>query len=299
VRALITGGQGFVGRHLEEHLKDRGDEVVILDLETDVTDMDSIGPAIERATPDAIYHLAALTHVGDSWNDPSAVLTVNVVGTANVLAGARCSPTNPRVLVVSSAEVYGVVSAEDLPLTETSPVAPASPYAASKAAAEQVALQAARGFGQHVMVVRPFNHVGPGQAPVFAVPALAKRIVEAKAAGAKELQVGTLSTRRDFTDVRDVVKAYRALMESGASGEIYNVASGVDVSIEEIVERLLAIVGISLERVLDPNLVRPVDVPVLRGSFAKLHETARWSPAIQLEQTLRDVVASFQGEASL
>jgi GDP-4-dehydro-6-deoxy-D-mannose reductase len=271
---------------------------VSLDLETDVTDVESVGAAITRAKPDVIYHLAALSHVGDSWSDPSKVLTVNIIGTANVLAGARRLDGDPMIVVVSSAEVYGIVSPEELPLKETSPIAPASPYAASKAAAEQVALQAARGFDQRVVVVRPFNHVGPGQAPIFAVPALAKRILEATATGAKHLDVGNLSTRRDFTDVRDVVRAYRALATSGISGEIYNVASGVDVSIQEIVDRLLVIAGASLECVLDPALFRPVDVPVLRGNFDRLHEATGWLPEIPLEQTLRDVMSYFAAQQS-
>jgi len=294
MRALITGGGGFVGHHLSALLERSGDEVEICDLETDITDLDSISARIEDVQPDAIYHLAALAHVGDSWLDPSKVLTVNVVGTGNVLAAARRHVPDATVLTISSAEVYGIVTPDELPLSETSQVRPASPYAASKAAAEQVALQAARGFGQRVIVVRPFNHVGPGQAPAFAVPALAKRIVDAQAAGATTLTVGTLTTRRDFTDVRDVVVAYRLLVEKGAAGEVYNVASGVDVSIAEIAASLLTLAGADLEFVEDPALIRPVDVPVLRGDAGRLREATGWSPRIPLEATLADVLESFR-----
>ena len=294
MRALITGGGGFVGHHLSALLERSGDEVEICDLETDITDLDSISARIEDVQPDAIYHLAALAHVGDSWLDPSKVLTVNVVGTGNVLAAARRHVPDATVLTISSAEVYGIVTPDELPLSETSQVRPASPYAASKAAAEQVALQAARGFGQRVIVVRPFNHVGPGQAPAFAVPALAKRIVDAQAAGATTLTVGTLTTRRDFTDVRDVVVAYRLLVEKGAAGEVYNVASGVDVSIAEIAASLLTLAGADLEFVEDPALIRPVDVPVLRGDAGRLREATGWSPSIPLETTLADVLESFR-----
>ena len=294
MRALITGGGGFVGHHLSALLERSGDEVEICDLETDITDLDSISARIEDVQPDAIYHLAALAHVGDSWLDPSKVLTVNVVGTGNVLAAARRHVPDATVLTISSAEVYGIVTPDELPLSETSQVRPASPYAASKAAAEQVALQAARGFGQRVLVARPFNHVGPGQAPAFAVPALAKRIVDAQAAGATTLTVGTLTTRRDFTDVRDVVVAYRLLVEKGAAGEVYNVASGVDVSIAEIAESLLTLAGADLEFVEDPALIRPVDVPVLRGDAGRLREATGWSPRIPLEATLADVLESFR-----
>jgi len=294
VRALITGGNGFVGHHLAAHLKAQGDEVVAIDMEVDVTDPAAVAQAVTEAAPEVIYHLAALSHVGDSWSDPSKVLSVNVIGTANVLAAARQIDGDPLTIVISSAEVYGIVAPGELPLTELSEVRPASPYAASKAAAEQVALQATRGFGQRVIVVRPFNHVGPGQPPVFAVPALAKRIVDAMAEGRTSLSVGTLTTRRDFTDVRDVVAAYRLLATRGTSGEVYDVCSGVDVEIAEIADRLLALAGTSLTLETDPSLIRPVDIPVLRGDATKLIEATGWAPVIPLDVTLADVLASFR-----
>ena len=218
MRALITGGRGFVGTWLARHLRDQGDEVVAVDQETDVADLEALSPVVAEAAPDAIYHLAALTHVGASWEHPEAVLRVNVLGTAAVLAAARAGPNRPTVLVVSSSEVYGAVRPEELPVTEDQPVAPVTPYAASKSAAEQVALQAWRGFGQPVIVVRPFNHVGPGQADTFAVSALARRIVTARRTGSTSLTVGSLTPRRDFTDVRDVVRAYRLVIERGEPG---------------------------------------------------------------------------------
>jgi GDP-4-dehydro-6-deoxy-D-mannose reductase len=198
--------------------------------------------------------------------------------------------------VVSSAEVYGVVTPEQLPLKEDAPTAPATPYAASKLAAEAVALQAWRGYHQPVIVVRPFNHIGPGQSPNFAVPALAKRIVEARKAGAASLRVGTLTTRRDFTDVRDVVVAYRLLMEHGAVGTTYNICSGRDVSIAEVADELLGLADADLELVTDPDLVRPVDVPVLRGDAGLLRATTGWSPSIPLATTLADVLASWEAD---
>jgi GDP-4-dehydro-6-deoxy-D-mannose reductase len=296
MRALITGGKGFVGHWLAAHLKDCGDEVVVVDVETDVAD----GPALRRvvleAAPEAIYHLAALTHVGESWDNPSKVLRVNVIGTAELLAAARALAEPPTLLVVSSAEVYGVVRPEQLPLSEAAPPAPATPYAASKLAAEAVALQAWRGYGQPVVVVRPFNHIGPGQSPNFAVPALAKRIVEARKSGARSLRVGTLTTRRDFTDVRDVVLAYRQLIQRGAPGSIYNVCSGTDVAISDVAAQLLSLARADLELVTDPALVRPVDVPVLRGDASFLHSATGWSPSIPLATTLADVLASWEAD---
>ncbi|HWE67290.1 MAG TPA: GDP-mannose 4,6-dehydratase [Acidimicrobiales bacterium] len=296
MRALITGGKGFVGQWLATHLKDRGDEVVVIDVETDVADGAALRAVVTKAAPEAIYHLAAMTHVGESWENPSEVLRVNVLGTAELLAAARALPTSPTVLVVSSAEVYGVVSPENLPLGEDAPTAPATPYAASKLAAEAFALQAWRGYRQPVIVVRPFNHIGPGQSPNFAVPALAKRIVEAKKSGARSLRVGTMTTRRDFTDVRDVVVAYRLLIEHGAPGTVYNVCSGRDVAISEVAEDLLALAGADLELVTDPDLVRPVDVPVLRGDPALLAAATGWSASIPLATTLADVLASWEAD---
>jgi GDP-4-dehydro-6-deoxy-D-mannose reductase len=296
MRALITGGKGFVGHWLAAHLKDAGDEVVVIDIETDVADAAAVRRVMADVQPQAIYHLAAMTHVGESWENPSQVLRVNVLGTAELLAAARTIEPQPTVLVVSSAEVYGVVSPEQLPLQEDTPTAPATPYAASKLAAEAVALQAWRGYRQPVIVVRPFNHIGPGQSPNFAVPALAKRIVEARRSGASSLRVGTLTTRRDFTDVRDVVVAYRLLVERGQLGTVYNVCSGRDVAIAEVADALLSLAQADLELVLDPDLVRPVDVPVLRGDPGLLHAATGWSADIPLATTLADVLTSWEAD---
>ena len=244
MRSLITGGRGFVGTWLADHLRHCGDDVTAIDNEVDVTDPAALLAAVSAARPDAIYHLAALTHVGNSWDEPLRVLEVNVIGTAALLAAARECGTEPRILVTSSAEVYGAITDPALlPLTEESTTAPLTPYAASKLAAEALVTQAFLGHGQQVITVRPFNHIGPAQTPKFAVPALAKRIVEADRAGASTIPVGNLSARRDFTDVRDVVRAYRLLIESGRAGQVYNVCSGRDVSIGEIAEDLLELAG--------------------------------------------------------
>jgi GDP-4-dehydro-6-deoxy-D-mannose reductase len=295
VRSLITGGRGFVGHWLADHLRDLGDEVVAIDREVEITDPTALLEAMSAAAPDAVYHLAALTHVGQSWDEPLQVLEVNIMGTAAVLAAARQCGSDPRVLVTSSAEVYGAVTDPGrLPLHEGSPTAPLTPYAASKLAAEAVVAQAHLGHGQHVITVRPFNHIGPGQTPNFAVPALAKRIVDADRRGAATIPVGNLSARRDFTDVRDVVRAYRLLVESGQPGEIYNVCSGRDVSIREIADGLLQLAGTTLEFEVDPTLVRPVEVPVLRGDPTRLVEATGWTPEVPLDQTLADVLAYWR-----
>jgi GDP-4-dehydro-6-deoxy-D-mannose reductase len=296
MRALITGGKGFVGQWLAAHLKESGDDVVVIDIETDVADGAALRRVMSEVVPDAVYHLAAMTHVGESWENPSQVLRVNVLGTAEILAAARSLESGVRVLVVSSAEVYGVVTPEQLPLREDTLAKPASPYAASKLAAEAVALQAWRGFGQPVIVVRPFNHIGPGQSPNFFVPALAKRIVEARRSGARSLPVGNLTTRRDFTDVRDVVVAYRLLVERGESGTVYNVCSGRDVAMSEVARELLELSGAELTLETDPSLLRPVDVPVLRGSAELLTAATGWEARIPLATTLADVLTSWEAD---
>lgn len=290
MRALVTGGRGFVGRWLVAHLEACGDDVIATGEEADVADADAIRTKVAEVQPDVIYHLAGQAHVGRSWDAPSETFRVNALGTVNVLDAANRAGSPSRVLVVSSAEVYGQVQPDDLPLTESSAVRPVSPYAASKVAAEVVAQQAVRGLGQHVVIARPFNHIGPGQSPTFAVSALARRIVDAERTGACELRMGNPTPRRDFTDVRDVVRAYRLLVEQGEPGEIYNVCTGDDVMIGDLARRLIDISGSNLEIVTDSVELRPVDVPVLRGDPTRLRDATRWQSEVPLDRTLADVL---------
>jgi GDP-4-dehydro-6-deoxy-D-mannose reductase len=294
VRALVTGANGFVGSWLTAYLRDQGDEVIGIDREVDIVDGDAVRSAVVAAAPDAIYHLAARAHVGESWGNPEDVLKVNAVGTLQVLEAARACATAPRVLLISSAEVYGSVISEQLPVTEATPLAPVTPYAASKVAAEYLGVQAHLAYGLPVVVVRPFNHIGPGQSSSFVVAGLAARIVEAMREGASSISVGNLGARRDLTDVRDIVRAYRLLVQSGTPGEVYNVCSGRDVAIAEVADRLLALAGAELELVPDPELMRPVDVPVVRGDPAKLHTATGWKPEFDLDTTLGDVLGQWR-----
>lgn len=294
MRTFVTGGKGFVGTWLVAHLQESGDDVVAVDREIDVTDRRAVEAALREVAPDAVYHLAAHAHVGRSWDDPEAVVRVNALGTLHLLEAARLLPQPPRVLLVSSAEVYGAVAAERLPADEDTPLAPVSPYAASKVAAEFLGLQAHLAHGLHVVRVRPFNHIGPGQHEGFVVPSLAKRIVRARRAGGTRVPVGNLSPRRDFTDVRDVVRAYRLLVERGTPGDVYNVCSGRAVSIAELAEKMLELGGGGLELVPDPDLVRPVDVPVLCGAPGKVREVTGWEPRIDVERSLSDVLAEWE-----
>jgi GDP-4-dehydro-6-deoxy-D-mannose reductase len=300
MRALVTGAGGFVGRHLVAHLSAAGDEVVTLDRHgsrpVDITDPAATSEAVAAAAPEIVYHLAGWANVGSSWQHPREVFDANAVGTLHVLlacldAGVR------RVLVVGSADLYGKVEPHELPLTERSPLRPTSPYAASKAAAEVLALQAYLGSGLETVCARPFNHLGPGQSEDFVAPGLAARIARAERAGKRAIPVGNLSARRDFTDVRDVVRAYRLMVQHGSPGEVYNVCSGTDVSIEDLANRLLALAGGDLELETDPGLLRPVDLPILRGDAAKLAEATGWRPELPLEQTLADLLADMRSRA--
>jgi len=250
----------------------------------------SVLTVLESVRPEAIYHLAALTAVGASWSNPVEYTRVNVLGTQNVLDAANRAVPSARVVLVSSADVYGVVRPEDLPLVETFRVAPANPYASSKVEAEHVAHDAVRERGQGVVIARPFNHIGPGQSTDFVVPAIVNRLLQAVADGADEIVVGDLSTRRDFSDVRDVVRAYRLLIERGVSGEVYNIASGVDVGLFDIAQRLVASIAPNVRLVTDQSLIRPVEVPVSCGSYEKLFRATTWRPTITLDQSLDDVI---------
>jgi len=293
VRAYVTGGSGFVGRWLGAHLEGEGDEVVLTDSEVDVTDGEALTAAVVPVAPDVIYHLAALAHVGRSWADPARTFQVNALGTLQVLEAASRCTRPPVVIVVSSAEVYGQ-AVGDAPLTESAELRPVTPYAVSKVAAEYLALQAWLGRGVRTVRVRPFNHVGPGQSSDFVVSALAERIARAEGEGGGEVRVGNLNAARDFTDVRDVVRAYRllaatALDNSALAGDVYNVATGRAITIAEVARRLCALANVPIELVPDPALFRPVDVPVFVGDAARLRSVTGWAPRIPFDETLADM----------
>jgi GDP-4-dehydro-6-deoxy-D-mannose reductase len=295
MKAAVTGSSGFVGRHLVPYLRACGDEVVTIDHDgkppVDVTDAAEVRKVLRAAHPDALYHLAALSHVGRSWDAPEKVFRVNAMGALNVLRA--CSDTGVgRVLVAGSADVYGLVGEDDLPLTEDAPVRPITPYGASKAAADVLALQAFLGDGLPTLRVRAFNHTGPGQSTSMLVPGLARRVADAERSGGSKVSVGNLDVVRDLCDVRDVVRAYRLLVERGKPGAAYNVCSGRGVSVRDVAASMLSLSHAPLELVVDPELVRPVDVPRLVGSAARLRAATGWEPEIDLDRTLADVLAA-------
>jgi GDP-4-dehydro-6-deoxy-D-mannose reductase len=300
MKALITGGGGFVGRYLCAHCTSAGDDVVCVDRSgpdaVDITDRDAIQRSFERHRPEVVYHLAALSHVGESWADPTGVLRVNVEGTGHVLNAARAAGVR-RTIVVGSAEEYGQVDERDLPLREDAPLRPSSPYGVSKIAASYLALQAHIAYGLDVVRVRAFTHTGPGQSDRFLMPALAHRIAAAEREDKDEIRVGSLDPIRDVSDVRDVVRAYRLLAERGEAGAVYNVCSGMGASVREIADHLVAAARRPLRLTVDPALVRPVDVPRLVGDASKLRTATGWKPEYRLDQTLADVLESARAGA--
>jgi GDP-4-dehydro-6-deoxy-D-mannose reductase len=297
VRALVTGSLGFAGTHLCAHLRASGDEVVGVDRDdADLTDPAAADQVLRAHQPEVVYHLAGAADVARSWRDPVGTWEANASATLYLLEAARAHGVR-RVLVVSSADVYGTVTEDELPLGEDSPVRPTSPYAASKLAAEQVARQAWLGHGLETIRVRAFNHIGPGQAPAFVAPALAGAIARNEVSGETEIPTGDLSARRDFTDVRDVARAYRALMERGEPGEVYCVCSGEALAIRELADRLLAMTDAPMELVTDPSRHRPVDIPVLRGDSTKLRDATGWTPEHSIDDTLRDLLEESRARA--
>jgi GDP-4-dehydro-6-deoxy-D-mannose reductase len=281
-RVLVTGGQGFVGRILLEHLKSLNQESVFHAPETDITDLLAFRDECQSFEPTEVYHLAALANVGDSWNAASETYRVNVLGTVNVLESLRALKKLPRVLVVSSADVYGPEAmrlAGGNPVNELVATNPVSPYGGSKLAAEVAAKQACQGWGLPVVIARSFNHVGPGQADSFVVSALAKQIAEAEQSENFEILVGNLDAERDFLDVADVVRAYQVLITEGRPGSTYNVASGQAVSVASVADYLLSCSSSRLKLVVDPSRFWQVDVARIVGDTEKIHAETTWTAA--------------------
>jgi GDP-4-dehydro-6-deoxy-D-mannose reductase len=303
VRVLVTGGSGFVGRRLVAALHERGDEVVSAapshgddqHLPLDLTDPDNVRAVVEMTRPEVVYHLAAQSFVPASIEDPLTTYRVNVDGTAYLLEALR--DVKPRLLFVSSAEVYGRRPQEDMPLRETLPPRPTNPYAASKAAGEALVLGWHYSYGLDAVISRAFNHIGAGQDARFAVPAFAQRLARIATGQDRVLNVGNVESERDFLDVRDVVAAYIALADRGSPGEVYNVCSGQAVKMREVLRRLVNIAGVPVEIREDPELMR-ASGEVLRsvGDPSKLKRTTGWSPRISLADSLREVYEEARAE---
>jgi GDP-4-dehydro-6-deoxy-D-mannose reductase len=277
---LVTGAQGFVGGHLLAELGERARP-----LDVDVTDAQAVAEEVARARPQAVVHLAALSSVGESWGDVAETWRVNVVGTVNVLEAAA----GARVLLASTADVYG--DADEFPTPETAPARPTSPYGASKAAAE-VAAEQARRAGADVVVARAFQHEGPGRDERFAVGSWAAQIARAEEAGGGTVRVGDLTAKRDITDVRDVCRAYRLLLDPSVPARTYNVATGRSVEMRQVLEILIELAECPIDVEPDPARSRRGGARELCGDASLLRAATGWEPTIPLEQTLADTLAA-------
>jgi GDP-4-dehydro-6-deoxy-D-mannose reductase len=301
MKVLVTGSTGFVGRWLVRELASRGHEPVAAPArnDLDITDHQAVARHIRIAQPDAIAHLAAVSFGGDALAEPARALAVNEGGTRAVLAGAAEAGVK-AVLVSGSSEVYGEPAPAHLPLAEDAPLHPNHPYGRSKLAQERAALELGERLGVPVVVTRSFNHIGPGQREQFVAPALATRLLEAKRSASRDVAVGDLDVERDFTDVRDVVRAYALLLEGLAEGRmpggvVVNVASGRAVTIRALFEQLRAILNVAAEPRVDSSLLRPNQAPSIVGDASRLRSLTGWSPQIPLEQTLKDLAQSLSG----
>ena len=287
---LITGAGGFAGRHLVAACEHAGEPVVAWRRpDVDLLDAAATRAGVAAAAPSVVHHLAAQAHVGRSWEDPGATLRDNLAMTLHVLDAVREAAPEAVVVVAGSGEVYGPPAT--LPVTEAAPLRPQNPYAVSKASADLLAGFYADAHGVRVVRARAFNHSGPGQDPAYAVAAFARQVALGLAAGEDPVRVvtGNPSTRRDYTDVRDVVRAYRLLAARGEPG-VFNVCSGRTASAAELVQALGAGAGVAVDDVVDAARVRADEVREVVGSSAALREATGWTPEIPLERTLADAV---------
>ena len=314
MRIFITGATGFAGSHLVSSLQKEGHEIWALHhsatslydvpkgvtaVEGDLLNLDVMKSAVAEAKPDVIYHLAGQAFPARSWNNPALTLAINTGGTANLLEAAVAFG-RPRTVIVTSAEIYGKVRPNQLPLSERSIPRPRHPYGVSKFAAAQLVRVYADRYDLPVVEARPFNHIGPNQALGFVVPDFASQIAKAKLGiGPTKMMVGNLSAERDFTDVRDVVRAYQMLAEKGHQGHSYLICSGHPVSISTILNILIEQAGLYMDVEYDPSRMRPSDVPMLYGSFARIEKHVGWKPEYHLRDTLRDVLDYWLNELAL
>lgn len=305
-RVIVTGANGFVGNHLVRELKANGYTVIGIggpllpggaeprDLDAyivaDLTKPEDVAK-IDFTGVDGIIHLAGLAAVGPSFDEPMRYFSVNVGIEVNLFEGASRQGAKPKVIVISSGSLYDPNTS--LPITEQSPVLPNSPYAVSKIGQEQMGnYYASRGF--EVVIARPFNHIGPGQNLGFLVPDLTKQFIDVEKGVSQNVMVGNLDAKRDYTDVRDIARAYRLLLESGKSGETYNICSGVSRSGNEMLELISKTSGINAAIEQDPSRMRPSDTPDVYGDHSKITADTGWKPEVSLETTITDVVNDWR-----
>jgi GDP-4-dehydro-6-deoxy-D-mannose reductase len=312
MRVLITGASGFAGRHASAHVRAAGAEVVGIGrhepdaelqaavsdwVRADLSDASSARDAVRAARPDYVLHLAAQASVAESWRDPSGTIQANVSSTVNLLDALAAEAPESRVLLAGSGEQYGPVAPERLPVTEDEPFRPQNPYAVSKCAVDIAAGFYADARGLHVIRARAFNHSGPGQHERYVVSSFARQIALAEAEGLAKVVVRTGDTRpsRDFTDVRDVARAYWLALQTAPVG-VYNVCSGRALSVADILAGLARLSDLTVEQITDPALLRKKEVMEIRGSHDRLTDATGWQPEVPLERTLEDTLSYWRDQ---
>lgn len=303
-KGLVIGAAGFVGNYLLQEMHDSGMECYATKLahekfenanakvyDLDIMNKDDIVALLMEVRPDYIFHLAAQSSVGLAWKNPGLTVDVNIKGSLNVMDAIRELYYKPKVLLIGSGEEYGHIRPGETPITEMNLLRPGNIYAATKACQNMIGNIYAKAYDMDLMMVRAFNHIGPGQAPMFVVSDFCKQVAEIEK-GLREpvMKVGNLAAKRDFTDVRDVVKAYVKLIQAGVSGETYNVGSGDARAIQDILDTIVSMSDCDIRVEIDPNKLRPVDVPIIEADITKLNQLTGWKPEISLEQTIRETL---------
>ena len=309
MKALITGISGFAGSHLAELLIEKGYEVfgtffdkstfsnlngfvnIIKVYRCDIRNYDALKNVIEDVKPDEIYHLAAISFVPTSLKEPKLTFDTNLYGTLHLYQAVIDLEMNPMILFVGSADEYGIVKEKDIPIGESHPLLPVNPYSISKASADFLSFFYFKNYSLNIIRVRPFNHIGPKQSPEFVASDFAKQIVEIE----KELRepiikVGNLEAKRDFTDVRDMVRGYWLALDKGEPGEVYNICSERAIQIKGLLNHLLELSSRKVEIIKDPKRMRPSDNPILQGDSSKFRRRGGWKPEIPLDKTLKDIL---------
>lgn len=305
MKALVVGGGGFVGPYLVRHLKDElGYEVTVTKTEKetlamdgavvknlDILDKNQISELLNEENPDYLFHLAAQSSVAYSWKNPTLTVDVNIKGCVNLLEAVKDADEKPRVLLIGSGEEYGHIKKDECPIIEDNVLRPGNIYAATKSCQNMLGKIYSDAYGLDIMMVRAFNHIGPNQTPVFVVADFCKQVADIEK-GKQEpvIYVGNLSAKRDFTDVRDVVKAYALLVKGGKRGETYNVGRGHAVAIEDILKEIVSMSDKDIEVKVDEKKLRPVDVPIIEPDIEKIKKEVGWEPVIELRQTLEETL---------
>jgi GDP-4-dehydro-6-deoxy-D-mannose reductase len=315
MKVLITGITGFAGSHLADYILDNHPDAQIYGMirwrsrmenilhienrinlvEADLKDMTSLKKCLAEVLPDRIFHLAAQSFVPTSWICPAETFAINAVGQINLFEALLSLGISPKIQIAGSSEEYGMVNSDEVPMKETNPLRPLSPYAVSKVAQDLLGWQYFKSYGLKVVRTRGFNHTGPRRGEVFICSNFAKQIVEIEKQKREPIMyVGNLEARRDFTDVRDMVRAYWLGLEKGEPGEVYNLGTGKTYSIKEILDMMLAISGVEVKVEIDPDRLRPSDVPVLLSDSAKFRRLTGWEPRISFEQSLQDLLGYWR-----